>query len=244
MKPRKSVSYFPVSAVEQALLLRVREGDLVGRVDEVLVMLDQIAEEQLQPADLDQAIQLLASSKLGEGLDARFNNLEARLKERVERGLAEIEGRLSKRLAGEPANSGLLEPIGAGEAVSQPAPHPPSGAEDDDDDGVPREASVAFRLGEDLVWGASASQFYVAIWRWLFEHGHATVEDLPIQGGKKRYVVSTSAIHPSGKEFTRSEEPAPGVFVEVNLSRADIIRRTRKYLAHFGVDFEVVLGDD
>ncbi len=101
MKAKTNVSYFPVSTDEQVLLLRVREPDLAGRADDILAMLAQIAEAKLTPAELDQAVQLLAESRQGEGLDARFDNLEARLKERIERGLAEIEGRLSKRLAGD-----------------------------------------------------------------------------------------------------------------------------------------------
>ena len=242
MKPKKNVSYFPVSATEQALLLRVREADLVGRADDLLAMLDQIAEASLTPAELDQAVQLLAESRQGEGLDARFDNLEARLKERIERGLAEIEGRLSKRLGGSTPTPEPAPPVSvpSDPPLTPPTPAPPTPAQDNG--GVPKEASVAFRVGSDLVWGTSAAQFYVALWRWLFEHGSAKPGDLPIQGGKKRYVVAASAVHPSGKEFTRAEEPVPGVFVEVNLSRGDIIRRAKKYLGQFGVAFEVVVG--
>jgi hypothetical protein len=240
MKPRNSVSYFPVSAAEQALLLRVREADLTGRTDDLLAMLDQIAESGLTPADLDQAVQLLNESRQGEGLDARFDNLEARLKERIERGLAEIEGRLSKRLA-EPSTPPAPTSPTPAPVVQAPLQPTPTAA---DADAVPKEASVAFRIGADLVWGPSAAQFYSAVWRWLFEHDRVGPGDLPIQGGKKRYVVSHTAVHPSGNEFTRAEEPVPGVFIEVNLSRDDIIRRAKKYLAQFGVPFEVVVGSE
>lgn len=241
MKAKKNVSYFPVSAAEQALLLRVREADLVDRTDDVLAMLDQLAEARLTPADLDQAVQLLAESRQGEGLDARFDNLEARLKERIERGLAEIEGRLSKRLGG---GAEAAEPASTSVPEVEPPADTPKTPEGNDNGGVPKEASVAFRVGSDLVWGESAAQFYVAVWRWLFEHGHANQSDLPIQGGKKRYVVATAPVHPSGNDFTRAEQPVPGVFVEVNLSRGDIIRRSKRFLGQFGVPFEVVVGSE
>lgn len=242
MKPKKSISYFPVSAAEQALLLRVREADLTGRTEDLLVMLDQIAEGKLTPADLDQAVQLLAESRQGEGLDARFDNLEARLKERIERGLAEIEGRLSRRLGGDTSTPVPGLPGSEHVPVAQPQPTPT--APESIVGGIPEEASVAFRVGSDLVWGTSAAQFYVAIWRWLFEHGHIKPSELPIQGGKKRYVAATSPVHPSGKDFTRADEPVPGVYIEVNLSRGDIIRRAKKYLGQFDVAFEVVVGSE
>jgi hypothetical protein len=242
MKAKKNVSYFPVSAVEQALLLRVREPDLEGRADDLLPMLDQIAEARLTPADLDQAIQLLSESRQGEGLDARFDNLEARLKERIERGLSEIEGRLSKRFGGESSTMEPAPPESSRTSVTELIATPQAPVLGNP--GIPAEASVAFRIGSDLVWGASAAQFYIAVWRWLFEHGRVQPGDLPIQGGKKRYVVAASPVHPSGKDFTSAGEPVPGVFVEANLSRGDIIRRAKKYLGQFGVAFEVVVGSD
>lgn len=240
MKPKKNVSYFPVSATEQALLLRMRDPDLAGRTDDILAMLDHIAEAKLTPAELDQAVQLLAESRQGERLDVRFANLEARLRERIERGLAEIEGRLSKRLAEDTSTLDSM-PAGPPSAI-QSVPTPPAPMVEDGE--IPTDASVAFRLGKDLVWGTSAAQFYVAVWRWLFEHGRAKASDLPIKGGKKRYVAASSPVHPSGNDFTRAEEPVPGVFVEVNLSRGDIIRRAKNYLGQFGVAFEVVVGSE
>jgi hypothetical protein len=238
MKSKKTVSYFPVSMNEQALLLRVRESDLAGRLEELVDMLDLIADANLSKADLEQAIQSFQANSQGEGLDARFDNLEGRLKERITKGLAEIEGRLSKRLAGV---GGAVEDM-----PPEPPEDPPGKGESppSDDDDVPKEASVAFRIGSELVWGVSAAQFYLAVWRWLFEHGRVKPTELPIQSGKKRYVVAAAPIHPSGKEFTRSEEPVPGVFVEANLSRGDIIKRAKKYLDQYGVAFDVVVGGE
>ncbi len=137
----------------------------------------------------------------------------------------------------------MVEP--ASSAVSSPSlsPSPADAQPGSSDGGVPKEASIAFRVGSELLWATSAAQFYVTVWRWLFEHKRARTADLPIQSGKKRFVAAATPVHPSGKDFTRAEEPVPGVFIEVNLSRNDIIRRSKKYLAQFGADFEVVVGD-
>ncbi len=242
MKSKKTVSFFPVSVSEQALLLRVREPDLAGRVSELVDMLDQIAEAKLTQADLEQAIQAFLVNSQGEGLEARFDNLDGRLKERIAKGLAEVEGRLSKRLDGGMETVPEESPVPTGEQPEKPPVV--GGASSVDNDGVPKEASVAFRIGPDLIWGASASKFYGEVWRYLFQKGCASTSDLPIPSGKKRYVVANEPIHPTGKEFTRTSEPVPGVFIEVNLARGDIIRRSKKFLKHYGVAFEVVVGDE
>ncbi len=247
MKSKKNVSYFPVDSNEHALLLRVRESDLIGHGPELLEMVDQLAEASLTPADLAQAIQLWATSRQGEGLDARFENLEARLKERIEKGLAEIEGRLSKRLTDSP-----VEPLAAtpspppGNIPPPPPPKPaipppvvPSPAP------VPKDANLAFRIGSEVISGESAAQFYIAVWRWLFEHGRVRMADLSIgTAGKKRYEVAATPIHPSGKEFYRAEEPVKGAYLEVNLSRGDIVRRAKKYLGQYGVAYDVLVGTE
>jgi hypothetical protein len=256
MKPKKNVSYFPVDGNEQALLLRIREPDLGGRVPEILEMVDQLGEASLSPADLAQAIQLLVASRQGEGLEARFDNLEARLKSRIEKGLAEIEGRLSKRLTAAPAESQAIvvatEPTEVNAALPPvPADNPESVSTMDSPTTpfapsvatVPEDANLAFRLGAEVISGESAAQFYIAVWRWLFEHGHVKLADLPIStGGKERYEVAAKPVHPSGKEFYRAEEPVQGAFLEVNLSRGDILRRAKKYLDRYGVKYEVVVG--
>lgn len=248
MKPKNSVSYFPITVAEQALLLRTREADLAERTDDLLVMLGLIAEASLSSADLEQAIQLLVASRQGEALDARFGNLEARLRERIERGLTEIEGRLSRRMSGDgaeapaPAKPARTEPpvvAAAPAAAASVAPASPSSQADS----VPAEASLAFRIRGELVWGKTAAQFYVAVWRWLFEHGVLTVADLPIPSGKSRYAVAAEPVHPSGKEFTAKAQPVQGVWAETNLSRADIIAKAKKALGDRQVEFELVVGE-
>jgi hypothetical protein len=236
MKPgRKPVAYLPVHAEEQELLWRAREPDLAHRTAELTAMLDQIASAQLRPADLEQAIELLVASRQGEALEARFENLEARLKERIEKGLSEIEGRLSRRLA--PA---APAPAPAAEAPAAPAVAPPRAEPPREE--LPREASLAFRVEGALVWGPSAAQFYVEIWRWLFDHGKVSPRDLPIPSGRTRHAVAAAPVHPSGKDFFAAHELRPGVWVEAHMSRENVIQRAKKHLTDHGVRFEVVVG--
>jgi hypothetical protein len=240
MKPKNSVSYFPITLAEQALLLRTREPDLAARTDDLLIMLGLIAEANLTSADLEQAIQLLDASRQGEALDARFGNLEARLRERIERGLTEIEGRLSRRIGGPEAPAPIKPAATAATAAAVAAPAAPAVAASEP---VPAEASLAFRVRGELVWAKTAAQFYVGVWRWLFQHGVVTAADLPIPSGKSRYAVSAEPVHPSGKEFTAKAQPVAGAWLETNLSRADIIARAKKALGERQVGFEVVVGE-
>lgn len=254
MKPGSTVAYFPVDAREQALLLRVRELDFAGGLPALVEMIGQIAEARLTPAELEQAMQLLVESRQGEGLDARFANLEGRLRERIEKGLAEIEGRLSKRFG----SAAEAAPMGANEASSppeiekvpprrvipkkKPAPRPPVAKPPAMR--IPKEATIAFAIGDELIWGASAAQFYIAIWRWLIERGHLTAGELPIRSGRSRYAVAKKPVHPNGNEFVRAEKLADGIFIEVNLARSDIIRRAKRYLTQRGVIFDVMVGTE
>ncbi|MBU6160929.1 MAG: hypothetical protein KGO50_07385 [Myxococcales bacterium] len=242
MKSQANVSYFPVTEPERALLLRVREADLARRMGELLEMVDQIAEMKLSPADLDTAVQLLTASRQGDALAARFENLEARLKDRIERGLAEMEGRFLRRLDSDALHLAVqsVEPaIVNNELQTLPfRPVQPEASE------LPPEASVAFMVDGKLIWGKTTASFYVSVWKWLFDHNRVSINDLPIQSGRSRYVVARQPLHPSGKEFFAGHEVVSGVWVEANISRADVIRRTVKYLAEFGVGFEIIIGNE
>lgn len=242
--PPMPVYYFPVTAEEQALLLRVREPDLVARLAHLPDMLDLLASEQISVAELELALQLLAASRQGEGMDARFENLEARLIHRIDRGLSEIEGRLSRRLSESTPPPAELQPPAVTHSMTSiergTAPEQYTWTENDE---VPRNANIAFRIGGDLVWGPSAAQFYIALWRWLIQHQQVRASDLPIRAGRLRYVVAAQPLHPSGKEFTRAEVPSDGFYIEVNLSRGDILRRAAKLLSDRGITHEIIVGD-
>lgn len=242
MKSFANISYFPIDAAEQALLLRLRERGLLSQGPQLLEMLDQLAAARLCPADLDQAIQLLEESRRGEGLDARFDNLEARLKERIERGLSEIEGRLSKSLAG-PMQAAPPSPPSPNPAPAQPKPRKRAAqAPEAQPTPVPPEACLAIRIGPDLVWGATGAEFYLGIWRWLFEHGRVKDKDLPIKTGRARYAVATEPTHLSGKAFFAGRELLPGVWVEVHASRENLLGMAEKFLKTYQVSYEVVVG--
>lgn len=240
MKTQANVSYFPVTEPERALLLRVREADLARRIGELLEMVGQIAEMKLSPADLDTALQLLTASRQGDALAARFENLEARLKDRIERGLAEMEGRFLRRLDSDALHLAgqSLEPATVKselQALSS-LPVQPEAWE------LPPEASVAFMVDGKLIWGKTAASFYVSVWKWLFDHNRVSINDLPIQSGRTRYAVAREPFHGSGTNFFSGHEVIPGVWVEAHMSRADAIRRAAKYLTNSGVSFEVIIG--
>jgi hypothetical protein len=247
MKPAKKYAYFPVLEKEQAILERIRNPDLSGRLDEIPAMLDLLADAKLSSADLVKAIDLLEHSRQGADLESRFKDLEQGIDQRLEKGLAEIEGRLARLIGREtafnPLKSGETVPLTGPSPALQPQPSPP---------GTPTDvghahnvAKLAFRIGGEVVSGPNASKCYISVWRWLFEHGHVKITDLPIgTPGKKRYLVAVSPVHPTGKEFRRAEQPVPGAFLECNLSRPDIVRYSKKYLDYYGVTYEVLLDSE
>lgn len=47
----------------------------------------------------------------------------------------------------------------------------------------------------------------------------------------------------AGRKFYRAEQPVTGAFLEVNLSRDNIVRRAKKYLGEYRVDYDVLVGD-
>ena len=158
----------------------------------------------------------------------------------MERSLVELEWRLSKRLSDGTAEAGkaakavvVAKPVAV---VKPPVEVKPS------KEALPDEADLAVRIGSELVWGVSGAKFYLAVMRWLFEHGHLTTADLPIKSGKTRFWVATKPVHQNGKPFLSIGEAAPGVFVELNLSRPDKWKRATGQLEKLGIAYEVVKG--
>lgn len=213
-------AYFPVTTAEQALLERVRRDDLTAMTQHLPALLDLIAEAKPSPEELEQALTQWSESE-DDRLAGRFAQLEARLQARIDQALAEMEGRLSRR----------LDP----DSPPQPPGPPPLAA-------PPEEAVLAYRLEGELVWGDSCAEFYRRVWTWLFDHRRVSTADLPLQTGKKRFDVALNPEHPTGKPFYKAAQIG-GAFVETNLSKAMIQNRTQKYLAAFGVAYDVVLGD-
>lgn len=257
MTTRPRPAYFPVLPAEQALLERIRRADLqrIGLTD-VLTMLDLLAEAGVGPAELERALELHRTHEHEDGLDARFENLEARLRGDIERRVAEMEGRLSKRL-GEteraeaparprPAASREGTPNSTGPTKNaEPARNAASTepvANETGDDVLP-DSVVAFRIGEHVIEGASVADFYRSVWMWLVDDGHVTARDLPIRSGKKRFVAAAEPVHASGSEFIKSFEYR-GVFVEMNQSRQSAVRAAGKVLTSVGVPYEILVGGE
>ena len=197
-------------------------------------MLDLLADASVGAAELEQALAMYAEADQQEALAARFENLEARLSARIERGLAEIEGRLSQR-SGDPSPPKRKLPPPPPKPRPAPTPVKPE---------VPEEANLAFLIDGELVWGPSGTEFYQAAWRWLLDHGHYSKNDLPIRSGKKRWMLAAEPVHPNGNAFVIAKELAPGVWLETNLSRSNIVGRVAKLLRLHDVPYEVVVGPE
>jgi len=230
MTSKTKVAYFPVLEEEQAILDRVRKKDLRSRLPEVFDLLEILAEAGTTPADLEQALILLEAERSSEGLDARFENMEARLRQHLDDGLAAIEGRLTKSTA--PREEPQRPPAPPPPPPRRPAPRPV----------VPEDANLAFVVDGELVWGTSGTKFYQGVWRWLIEHGHLSARDLPVGVTKKRYLAAATPAHPTGKDFRIAKQIVPGFWIETNLSRGDMVRKAKKLLATNDVPFEVLVG--
>lgn len=228
------VAFFPVLEREQAVLERLRHEDLAGRLGDVVAVLDLVAEADLDSARLERAVGLLEETERGEHIEARFEALERRLTTQLAAEIARIEERLTARLAPE-ATRPAPERSTTSPAVAEPTSRPTAAV-------VPDDATIAYKVGNTVIAGASASEFYVDLWRWLFESEYARPEDLPIKTGRQRYEVATEPLHPSGRAFFSPKECIEGVFVETNLSRLDILKRSVRHLERYGVSYEVLLG--
>lgn len=236
MKPKQKVAYFPVLPSEQAILERIREPDLRANADEVLAMLDLIAEAGVSVRELESALADFEATQDEAGLDARFEALEARLVARVQRSLAEAEGRLSRRVAGE------VDAVDSKE--SRPAIAPPNSAvEPQPSADIESKTAVAVRVAGELIQGPSVAAFYRKFWVWMFDRGHLSETDLPIPSSKQRHLVAAEPVHPSGKAFFVTFEHA-GAFIEMNIGRARAVAAVRKVLDAAQLEHEVLVGGE
>lgn len=239
MKPKQKVAYFPVLPSEQAILERIREPDLRANSVEILAMLDLIAEAGVSVRELENALADFEATQDETGLDARFEALEARLVARVQRSLAEAEGRLSRRVAGEVDPVESEEPI----AVVPPAGSPNSVEKASSSAEIESKTAVAVRVAGELIQGPSVAAFYRRFWMWMFDNGHLSDADLPIPSSKQRHLVAAEPVHPSGKQFFVTFEHA-GVFVEMNIGRARAVAAVRKVLDATQLSYEVLVGGE
>jgi hypothetical protein len=135
-----------------------------------------------------------------------------------------------------------VEPRSAAQGAVRagPAPPPPSPPPAE---AVPRDANIAFRIAGDLVWGPTARQFYIAVWRWLLAHGRVDLDQLPIRTGNKRYHLAAEPTHPTGRPFFSPAELSPGLYLETHMSRANALSYAVRHLNDYGVAFEIVVGE-
>jgi hypothetical protein len=71
---------------------------------------------------------------------------------------------------------------------------------------------------------------------WLIQKRKLARSNCPIPLGPKRYLVSVSPMHPSGKEFVSPRELSGGLYLETNLSTKDCIKHSKRLLEICGVD--------
>ncbi len=69
----------------------------------------------------------------------------------------------------------------------------------------------------------------------LFSERLLTIDDVPIRSGKQTYIVNTKPVHPTGKQFgSHISISGTPLFVNVNLSAAQIRNNTKKLLQQYG----------
>ena len=73
---------------------------------------------------------------------------------------------------------------------------------------------------------------------------HYSKADLPLQSGKKRYILATEPVHPTGNAFHVSKQILPGVYLETNISRGNIVARISKLLRQRDIPFKVLVGPE
>ena len=76
---------------------------------------------------------------------------------------------------------------------------------------------------------------------WLWSDGKLTESVLPVKSGRRRYIVSTQAVHLSGENFTAPHSiDGTRLVVETNLNRDAAINNTKTLLEHSGLDLAYV----
>ena len=77
---------------------------------------------------------------------------------------------------------------------------------------------------------------------WLIDKGKLKSSDCPINvsRGTRRVLINSKPVHPSGQEFTSSKELTNGLYIECHGNRETIINLSKKLLAEYGYDPEVL----
>jgi hypothetical protein len=68
----------------------------------------------------------------------------------------------------------------------------------------------------ELVDGTTGTEDLVNFVQFLFDRGHLTIDDLPIESGNVRYILNTENAHQDGSEMTLPKEVVNGVYLETH----------------------------
>ena len=76
----------------------------------------------------------------------------------------------------------------------------------------------------------------VQVAEWLVSSGWLEKSSCPILSGKKRFLVSTSPVHPTGKPFEAASQLSNGLFIQTAWSAPQLINKCRDLMTNLGQD--------
>ena len=92
---------------------------------------------------------------------------------------------------------------------------------------------ITIRGQSESIRYSSEILFHTA--NYLFNHGFLNKSDLPIQAGKKRFLVNKEPKHPTGKNFITWKKLDCGYYLETNYSTQRCIDKARLLLKMAGL---------
>ena len=89
------------------------------------------------------------------------------------------------------------------------------------------------RIGSDVFEIRNSYEVLINTAEWLIKKGKLKRSDCPIKIGRKRYLINTVPKHPH-RDFITPKKLSNGLYVDINVSRAQAITSARRLLEMFG----------
>lgn len=89
------------------------------------------------------------------------------------------------------------------------------------------------RIGSDTYEIRNSYEILTNTAEWLIRKGKLKRSDCPIRTGRKRYLINTNPKH-SHRDFINPKQLSNGLYVDINVSRAQAITSARRLLEKFG----------
>ncbi|UCF03229.1 MAG: hypothetical protein JSV14_06190 [Deltaproteobacteria bacterium] len=104
---------------------------------------------------------------------------------------------------------------------------------------APRERGVSVKVESQFFGAHSLADLYLQVLRFLCDHAHIQkIEShLPLSTSRKRYLIATNPVHPSGRGFFAPIE-YDGYFMETHKSYETGIKHLRKMLDICGLSLD------